>query len=138
MESRSIKGFSTILYLTFALTLFVGCKKQDNTDTVDITAFKWKMQNIKVNGFKTKIKDNVDFLNGNPYSLIFYNDSVFQLNTSVNHAIGNYKIYEKGEIVISDYFETTLVYTTDDKIDSKLLVKKETKSVGVVKSKKSK
>ncbi len=106
-----------LLVLVFAI-LCNACNKEDLTDTVDITQFSWMMKSITIEK-KIKVKDD-DFFNNEAYVLIFENDSVFQLNTSVNLAKGRFQISSKGIINIFNYHENTEL-GGQNKIDNKLL-----------------
>ncbi len=107
------------LLILFPAILCNGCKKGDLTDTIDITQFSWKLKKISVDGEKYKVKED-NYFNGKAYVVIFENDSVFQLNTSVNLAKGSYQITTKGDISIFNYQEYTEVGGQNE-IDAKLL-----------------
>ena len=108
--------FLLILYFT---ALCSGCKKEDLTDAIDITQFSWLVKNISIEENKIKVKKD-DYFNNKAYVLIFENDSIFQLNTSVNLAKGSFKISSKGHINIFNYQEITEVGSQNE-IDDKLL-----------------
>ena len=63
---------------------------------------------------------NKDYHNKDAYILIFKNDSIFQLNTSVNLTIGNFEILQKNSINIFHYQEITEI-GGQNIIDKKLL-----------------
>lgn len=107
------------LLIFFPAILCNGCKKEDLTDTIDITQFSWKLKKISVDGNKIKVKED-DYFNNEAYILVFENDSIFRLNTSVNLAKGSYQITTKGDISIFNYQEYTEVGVQND-IDDKLL-----------------
>lgn len=107
------------LLILFPAILCNGCKKEDLTDTIDITQFSWKLKKISVDGKKYKVKED-NYFNGKAYVVIFENDSVYQLNTSVNLAKGSYQITTKGYINVLNYQEITKVGGQNE-IDAKLL-----------------
>lgn len=94
--------------LILSLIVFCsGCKKI-LTDSVDIIQFNWKMKSITYFGHKSKIKED-DYTNDDAYRLVFANDSIFKLNTSVNITYGRFEIVNKGCIDIFSYEEVTQV-----------------------------
>ncbi len=103
----------------FPAILCNGCKKKDLTDTMDITKFSWIVKNITIKENKIKIKED-NYFNNKAYVLIFKNDSIFQLNTSVNLAKGSFQTSSKGHINILYYHEITEVGGQNE-IDDKLL-----------------
>ena len=107
------------LLILFPTIFCSGCKKEDLTDTTNITEFSWKLKSIKIKGNKSKVKEDTYF-NDKAYILVFENDSIFKLNTSVNLAIGNFEIINIGIINISNYQESTEVGGKNE-IDDKLL-----------------
>lgn len=113
-----MKTTKFIVLLSF-FALCSSCKKEDLTDSIDITQYSWKMKSITINGNITKIP-NVVYHNDKAYILIFKNDSILQLNTSVNLAKGSYQIISKGNIHILNYGEITEVGGQNE-IDHKLL-----------------
>ena len=107
------------LLILFPAILCNGCKKEDLTDTIDITQFSWIMQSITIEENKFKVKED-NYFNNEAYVLIFENDSTFQLNTSVNLSKGSFQISSKGNINILNYHEITEVGGQNE-IDNKLL-----------------
>jgi hypothetical protein len=107
------------LLIFFPAILSNGCKKEDITDTIDITQFSWKLKKISVDGNKIKVKED-DYFNNEAYILVFENDSIFRLNSSVNLAKGSYQITTKGYINVLNYQEITKVGGQNE-IDDKLL-----------------
>ena len=89
-----------------------GCKKEDLTDTTDITQFSWKLKSITIDGDKsTTPKKNYHgekIVNEDVYTLTFVNDSTFKFNLSINSGEGKYGIPKFGEILIYS-FGTTYV-----------------------------
>ncbi len=107
------------LLILFPAILCHGCKKEDLTDTIDITQFSWIMKSITIEKNMIKVKED-DYFNNEAYILIFENDSIFQLNTSVNLAKGTFQISSNGNVDIFNYQEMTEVGGKNE-IDNKLL-----------------
>jgi len=104
------------------LILSYGCAKKDLTDSIDITQKSWVLNKIIVDGEKFKAND-FDCFNNEAYILYFENDSVFELNTSINVAGGVFYIQNRGTIEISDYHEYTEAGGHHNEIDENLLNK---------------
>lgn len=74
----------------------VGCQK-DITQEIDITQFVWEINSVKIEHTMHHI-ENQCFFNSESYKLIFKQDGDFQLNTSVNLAMGSFVIEQRGII----------------------------------------
>ncbi len=108
--------------IVFLLVLFPaifcnGCKKEDLTDTIDITQFSWKIESITVDGDKTKTP-NIDYhgnsiSNDNSYKLIFQNDSEFNLDLGINYGGGTFKIPYMGMITFESFGTTEICCDSD-------------------------
>ncbi|MBN2664536.1 MAG: META domain-containing protein [Bacteroidales bacterium] len=100
--------------LIFIIAVFlISCEKpEDLTEQINITDFSWSLKSLKEN------IHNIDF--EDDYILDFSNDSLFQLNLSVNNAGGNYLISKKGEISFLDFEPFTEMCCEND-FDKKLL-----------------
>lgn len=96
----------------------VGCQK-DITQEIDITQFLWEINSIKIN-YTMHHVDNQYGSNSESYKLIFKQDGSFQLNTSVNLAMGNFLIDQGGIIHFYGYQEITEVGGGND-TDKELL-----------------
>ena len=107
--------FNIIIVPLLILTL-IACHKEDSTDIVQ---FSWQIKYICTENQNFKVK-NKDYVNKEAYILIFKNDSVFQLNTSVNLAIGKFKMPSKNCINILGYQEITEI-GGQSSVDKKLL-----------------
>ncbi|MFH1004076.1 MAG: hypothetical protein V1781_01040 [Bacteroidota bacterium] len=88
------------LLILFPTVLCSGCKKEDLTDTIDITKHSWKIKMIIINGDRSKTPNKNyhgnPISNDNAYKLIFQNDSVIVLNLGINDGEGKYKIPSLG------------------------------------------
>lgn len=106
-----MKSHKCFFALLIGLISLSSCKKDTTSDT-DITAFSWKLISVSSNAGAFE-PENRDYHREDAFILSFENDSMFTLNTSVNHAGGKYFIPEKGEINVVIYHEFTEVYPTD-------------------------
>lgn len=88
-----------IIIVPLLILTFIACHEEDSTDIVQLS---WQVKYICVENQNFKVK-NKDYVNKEAYILIFKNDSVFQLNTSVNMAVGEFKIPTKNCINILKY-----------------------------------
>ena len=94
-----------------------GCKKEDLTDTIDITQFSWKLKSITIDGNKSKTPnkdyhgDKID--KDNVYKLRFVNDSLFQFDLSINEGQGKYDILQSGKILFPTYGTTYVCCNSD-------------------------
>lgn len=93
-----------LIFSILVVILFAGCQSEE---VVDITQHTWKMDKIMDHNHIYTVK-NKDYLRDDAYMLIFLNDSIFQLNTSINLAYGNYEIPAKNSIIM-DYSVVTEV-----------------------------
>lgn len=96
----------------------VGCQK-DITQEIDITPFVWEINSVKIGHTMHRI-ENQYYFNAESYKLIFQQDGNFQLNTSVNLAMGNFVIEQRGIIHFYGYQEITEVGGGND-TDKELL-----------------
>lgn len=89
-----------IFLLTSLAILCNACKKDDLTQTTDITKFSWKIKSIAVDGYKSKTP-NKDYhgndISDNAYKLYLKNDKTFNLYLGINSVIGEYKIPSLGK-----------------------------------------
>ena len=92
-----------IIIVSLLILTFIACHKEESTDIVQ---FSWQVKYICVENQNSKVK-NKDYVNKEAYILIFKNDSVFQLNTSVNLAVGKFKMPSENCINIFEYQEIT-------------------------------
>ena len=105
--------FGTII-LAFVFT--TSCDREQNTDFIQ---YNWKLQSVSENGITHAIHwSEADLCIEDAYTLIFINDTIFQLNTGVNKAMGIYHLSE-ANLEISQYREMTSVHS-EDKIDQLL------------------
>jgi len=104
-----IKPF--MLFLLAVPLLAVGCNK-NITDKIDIRAHEWELKSITKGGQTEKIPKK-DFHRSKAYTLIFKNDSTFQLDTGHNLAKGFYEIPKNREIKIKKYKNITEVTETN-------------------------
>ncbi|MBR5921796.1 MAG: hypothetical protein IKZ56_11630 [Bacteroidales bacterium] len=93
-----------LVFSIIAGLLFVGCQSEE---VVDITQHTWKVNKIATHNHTYTVK-NKDYLRDDAYMLIFLNDSMFQLNTSINLAYGKYEILANNTIKM-DYTVLTEV-----------------------------
>ncbi len=105
-----------IIIVSLLILTFIACHKEESTDIVQ---FSWQVKYICVENQNSKVK-NKDYVNKEAYMLIFKNDSVFQLNTSVNLAVGKFKMPSENCINIFEYQEITEI-GGQSIIDKKLL-----------------
>jgi len=109
------------LTISFVSLLFLlnSCEKENKQTGMDFLQNEWKVQSVN------KHLDPQDYYHReDAYILKFFNDSIFDLNTSINYAEGKYQIVSKGHIVINNYSERSLVYgapTRQRKFDEQLL-----------------
>ncbi len=90
-----------------------SCEKpEDLTATTDITKFSWNLKLLKEGHKNIKLEDI--------YLLELLNDSLFNLNLSVNGAGGKYKILSKGEVIIYNFQPFTEICCEND-FDKKLI-----------------
>ena len=92
------------MFSILAVFLFAGCQSEE---VVDITLHTWKVKNITAHNHIYTV-NNKDYLRDDAYILIFLNDSMFQLNTSINLAYGKYEIPANNTIKM-DYTVVTEV-----------------------------
>lgn len=71
-----------------AVFLFSGCQSEE---VVDITQHTWKVDKITTHNHIYTVK-NKYYLKDDSYRLIFLDDSIFKLYTSINLAHGKYEI----------------------------------------------
>jgi hypothetical protein len=86
--------------------LFTACEKADTTDytnIMEITEHNWKLLEIRTNNsyYKNPSSDT-------RHILIFENDSMFFMNSTVNMAGGGYELITKGKISIFYNFMTEM------------------------------
>ena len=116
-KNKMLKKTKFIIIIVPLLILtFIACHEEDSTDIVQLS---WQVKYICVENQNFKVK-NKDYVNKEAYILIFKDDSVFQLNTSVNLAVGEFKIPTKNCINILKYQEITEI-GGQSIIDKKLL-----------------
>jgi hypothetical protein len=109
----------------FALLICItNCKKM--TDSIDITKSDWTLDCIEVGRDKQKVRCK-DCKNDLAYILTFENDTLFRMNTSVNHARGRYTIPESGILDVSGYGEISEACCTNA-LDDLILEKMNTVS----------
>jgi hypothetical protein len=107
----------------FIIILFVLCFTnvccEKNIKEIDITQFVWEINSVKTDHTIHRVENQYSF-NSESYKLFFQQDGNFQLNTSVNLAIGNFVIEQRGIIHFYGYQEITEVGGGND-IDKELL-----------------
>ena len=89
------------LLILFPTIFCSGCKKEDLTDTTDITQYSWKVKSITINGNKEnrpKKDCHNEKLPDNDYALNFQDDSLFTLYLNDNNLKGIISIQEIGII----------------------------------------
>ncbi|MDY0142035.1 MAG: META domain-containing protein [Bacteroidales bacterium] len=100
-----------LLILLFPAIVSSSCKK-DLTNEVDITQSLWIVKSIKTD--KEQLKPDHEYI------LEFLNDSLFNLNLSVNSGGGKYKLVSKGNILIDTFDPYTEICCEND-FDNSLL-----------------
>lgn len=93
-----------ILYNLIGIVI-ISCEK-DDTDSIDITHYDWKLNYLIVNGSKENPSQN--------YILEFQNDSLFMMDFSINTAGGYYRIVKKGVIEFHNYHAFTEICCDND------------------------
>ena len=98
------------------IMLFVKCDSPDIRRPQDSV---WNLEFVS-KGTETNMVKNDKYHNDQAYKLLFFNDTVFQLNTSINTANGKYIISSGGKIMIYYYHELSEM-GGHNKVDSALL-----------------
>jgi len=112
MKNQFSSKVRIILFFTVPVFMLFSCRK-NLTNEIDIKSLNWNLISISHNGsVKT---ENKDYFRENAYVLVFYTDTTFGFNTSVNFAGGSYISSGIGDIIISSFEEITKVGTTNDK-----------------------
>lgn len=94
--------------ILFVSIFTMGCNR--NTIT-DFTQYKWKLQSVSENGIIHAVNwSKTDYYTEDAYKLIFIDDSLFQLNSSCNLAMGFYH-FSPSVFEINAYAECTFVYS---------------------------
>ena len=102
------KSIIILASLIFSIGISVGCSKKEEIPTPlppiekTLTELKWKVKSVTIDGNK-ELTPTTNISNSNAYILEFQNDSIFNLNLSLNKAIGRYKIIGEQQITIFGY-----------------------------------
>ncbi|MCL2327050.1 MAG: META domain-containing protein [Bacteroidetes bacterium] len=104
-----MKTNQLILLLFSSLFLLSNCKKEQIG--TDFLHKEWKVKSV-TNGSKYLVPSGKMFRE-EAYILKFVNDSIFNMNTSVNYGGGEYQIISEGNIIINSG-EWTMVGNTNE------------------------
>ena len=114
-----MKTNQLIILLFSILFLLNSCEKENGQTGMDFLQYEWKIQSVNKHLDPQEHNHQEDV-----YILKFFNDSIFNLNTSINDAGGKYQIISEGHIIINNYSEWSSMGSTPTrqrKFDEQLL-----------------
>ena len=114
--SMIMKNKFFLFTLLLAIALLSACHRETRTD---ITESSWKVKSVTTYGLTRHVDWSDEFSMPDAYRLVFLNDTLFQLNTSINRAVGIYQ-FSPQEFIIYKYGTLTFV-CCEEKLDKQLL-----------------
>jgi hypothetical protein len=103
-----------LIVFSFILTSLISCKKEaerfePELFDSEITKYQWEIVSILTEDTVRNFSKDVIFREYS-YVLWFQNDSVFQLNFSVNSGIGYYELFPENKIAVKSYSNQTKAF----------------------------